>query len=198
MSWHIASWSGKGVASFHVFSFCCCRSNTVHSIPFFFGMHSIGIACFATAGTHHPAVVYYSIFQMSSEQNASGHLGNLCLSCFDSSIKGILCSTSQISGNFNGSGPSKSLYFSAISSHSWGISEHVYSLSSFFKPMDFWVRQFALSSSSLPLGCDFLDSQLLTSQEFLVPLVSMLSLKYSFCLSVGSPPPLYTHLPGCK
>ena len=127
-------------------------------------MHNIGIACFATAGTHHPAVVYHSIFQVSSEQNTSGHLGNLHLSCFDSSIKGISCSTSQIGGNFNGSGPSKSLYFSVISSRSGGISEHVYSLSSFFKPTDFWVRQFALSSSSLLSGCDFLDSQLLSFQ----------------------------------
>ena len=40
---------------------------------------------------HPPVVVYHSIFWASSEQNTSGHLGNLCLSCFDSSIKGILC-----------------------------------------------------------------------------------------------------------
>ena len=104
--------------SFHVFSFCCHRSNTVCNVPFFFGIHSIGVACFAAAGTHHPAVVYCSIFQVSSEQNTSGHLGNLCLSCFDSSIKGISCDTPQISGNFNGSGSNISLYFSAIFSHS--------------------------------------------------------------------------------
>ena len=75
--------------SFHVFSFCCRRLNTVLNVPFFFGIHSIGVACFAAAGTHHPAVVYCSIFQVSSEWNASGHLGSLCLSCFDSLIKGI-------------------------------------------------------------------------------------------------------------
>ena len=95
--------------SFHVFSFCCHRSNTVCNVPFFFGIHSIGAACFAAAGTHHPAVVYCSIFQASSEWNASGHLGSLCLSCFDSSIKGISCDTSQNGGNFSGSGPNRSL-----------------------------------------------------------------------------------------
>ena len=68
--------------------------NMVLNVPFFFGIHSIGVACFAPAGTHHPAVVYCSIFRVSSERNASGHLGNLCLSCFDSSIKGISCDTS--------------------------------------------------------------------------------------------------------
>ena len=66
----------------------------VLNVPFFFGIHSIGVACSAAAGTHHPVVVYYSIFQASSEQNMSGHLGSLCLSCFDLSIKGILCDTS--------------------------------------------------------------------------------------------------------
>ena len=35
-------------------------------------------------------------------------------------------------------------------------------------------------------------------EEFLVPPVSLLSLKHSFCFSVGSPPPLYTHLLDCK
>ena len=192
------SLSGKGVTSFHVFLFCCRRLNTVCSVLFFFGIRSIGVACFAAAGTHHPAVVYHSIFQVSSEQNTSGHLGSLCLSCFDSSIKGILCDTSQIGDNFNGSGPSNLLYFSAISLHSWGISECVYSLSSFFNPTDYWVRQFALSSLSLLSGCDLLDIQLLSSWGTLVPPVSMLSLKCSSYFSVGSPPPLYIHLPSCK
>ena len=78
-------------------SMCSCSAvalNMVLSIPFFFGIHSIGVACFAAAGTHHPEVVYCLSFQVSSEQNASGHLGSPCLSCFDSSIKGILCNTS--------------------------------------------------------------------------------------------------------
>ena len=61
----------------------------VLNVPFFFGIHRIGVACFVAAGTHHPVVVYRSIFQAYSERNTSGHLGNLCLSCFDSSIKGI-------------------------------------------------------------------------------------------------------------
>ena len=73
----------------------------VLNVLFFFGIHSIGVACFVAAGTHHPVVVYHSIFRASSEQNASGHLGNLCLSCFDLSIKGILCDTSRNGGNFN-------------------------------------------------------------------------------------------------
>ena len=80
--------------SFHVFLFCCCRLNTVLNVPFFFGMHGIRVACFVAAGTHHPAVVYHLIFRASSEWNASGHLGSLCLSCFDSLIKGISCDTS--------------------------------------------------------------------------------------------------------
>ena len=135
--------------------------NTVLNVLFFFGIHSIGITCFVAAGTHHLVVVYCSIFWVSSEQNASGHLGSLCLGCFDSSIKGISCDTSWIGGNFNRSGPNKLLYFSAISSHSWGISEHVYSLSSFFKPTISWVGQFALSLL-LHFGCDFLDSHSLS------------------------------------
>jgi hypothetical protein len=53
------SWSGKGVTSFTVFS---RRSKTVRSVPFFFGMESIGTAWWAMAGTHHSAVVYLSIF----------------------------------------------------------------------------------------------------------------------------------------
>ena len=81
----------------------------VLNVPFFFGIHSIGVACFAAAGTHHPVVVYCSVFQASSERNASGHLGSLCLSCFDSSIKGISCDTSQNGGNFSGSGPNRLL-----------------------------------------------------------------------------------------
>ena len=89
----------------------------VLNVPFFFGIHSIGVTCFVAAGTHHPAVVYRSIFRASSERNTSGHLGNLCLSCFDLSIKGISCDTSQNRGNFNGSGANKLLYFSAISSY---------------------------------------------------------------------------------
>ena len=60
------------------------------------------------AGTPHPAVVYHSIFRASSERNTSGHLGSLCLSCFDLLTKGILCDTSRNGGNFSESGPNKS------------------------------------------------------------------------------------------
>ena len=83
----------------------------VLNVLFFFGIHSIGVAYFVAAGNHHPAVVYHSIFQASSERNASGHLGSLCLSCFDSS-----CDTSRNGGNFSGCGLSDLLYFSVISS----------------------------------------------------------------------------------
>ena len=81
ISWCIASWSGKGVMSFHVFSFCCHRSNTVLNVLFLFGIHSIGVACFVAAGTHLPAVVYHLIFQVSSEQNTSGHV-RYCISYY--------------------------------------------------------------------------------------------------------------------
>ena len=87
----------------------------VLNVGFFFGIHSIGVACSGAAGTNHPVVVYCSIFRVSSERNASGHLGSLCLSYFDLSIKGISCDTSQNAGNFSGSGPNNSLYFSSIS-----------------------------------------------------------------------------------
>ena len=30
----------------------------VLNVPFFFVIHSIGVACFVAAGTHHPVVVY--------------------------------------------------------------------------------------------------------------------------------------------
>ena len=107
--WWIASFSGKGVTSFQVLSFCCHRSDMVCNVLFFFGIHSIGVACLSAAGIHHPAVVYHSIFWASSRWNASGNLGNLCLSCFDSLIKGISWRTSQSGGSSNGSGPNRSL-----------------------------------------------------------------------------------------
>ena len=140
----IVSCSGNSVTSFHVLSFCCLRSNTVCNVPFFFGIQSIGVACLSAAGIHHPAVVYRSILQASLGQKASGHLGNLCLSCFDSSIKGISWRTSWSGGNSNGSGPNRSLNSSAISSHNWGISSSVYSLIGFFNPNSMWDRQFSL------------------------------------------------------
>ena len=132
----IASCSGKGVTSFQVLSFCCHGSNMVCNVPFFFRIHSIGVACLAAVGIHHPAVVYHLIFRASSGRTASGHLGSLCLSCFDSSIRGILWRTSWSGGSSNGSAPSRSLNNSAISSQSWGISSSVYSLTGFFNPND--------------------------------------------------------------
>ena len=47
------SWSGKGVTALTMLSFCSHRSKTVCSLPFFFGIQSIGTAWCATAGIHH-------------------------------------------------------------------------------------------------------------------------------------------------
>ena len=69
------SWSGNGVMSLTVLSFCSCKSKTVRSLPFFFGMQSIGTAWRATVGIHHCAVVYLSIFWESSSWKCSGHFG---------------------------------------------------------------------------------------------------------------------------
>ena len=68
-------WSGNGVTSLTMLSFCSCKSKAVCSLPFFFGMQSIGTAWCATAGIHHCAVVYLSIFWESSSQKCSGHFG---------------------------------------------------------------------------------------------------------------------------
>ena len=141
-SWWIVSCLRKGVTSFQVLLFCCRRLNTVCKVLFFFGIHSIGIAYLAAATIHHPAVVYHSIFQASSGQNASGHLGSLCLSCFDSSIKGISWRTSWSGGSSNGSAPNRSLNNSTIFSWTWGISSSVYSLISLIPMMlgmSFWL-----------------------------------------------------------
>ena len=56
------SWSGNRVTSLTMLLFCSCRSKTVCSLPFFFGMQSIGTTWCATAGIHHCVVVYLSIF----------------------------------------------------------------------------------------------------------------------------------------
>ena len=69
------SWSGNGVMSLTVLLFCSHKSKTVRSLLFFFGMQSIDTAWCATAGIHHCAVVYLSIFWESSSQKCSGHFG---------------------------------------------------------------------------------------------------------------------------
>ena len=66
------SCSVNGVTSLTVLSFCSHRLKTVHSLPFFFSIQSIGTAWCATAGIHHCAVVYLSIFWESSLWNALG------------------------------------------------------------------------------------------------------------------------------
>ena len=66
-------WSGNGVTSLTMLSFCSHKSKTVRSLPFFFSMQSIGTAWCATAGIHHCAVVYLSIFWKSSSRKCSGH-----------------------------------------------------------------------------------------------------------------------------
>ena len=84
-------WSGKGVTSFHVFSFCCCWLNTVLNVLFFLVYTaSVLLVLRLLVPT---TLVYHSIFWASSEWNTSGHLGSQCLSCFDSLIKGISCDT---------------------------------------------------------------------------------------------------------
>ena len=103
-----------------------------------FRIHSIGMTCLSAVGIHHIAVVYHSIFQAASGQNSLGHLGNLCLSCFDSSTKGISWKTLQSGSNSNGSGPNKSLNNLVKSSWSRGMSSNVYSLVGFFNPNDLW------------------------------------------------------------
>jgi hypothetical protein len=73
-----------------------CRSKTVRSIPFFFGMHSIGTTWCATAGTHHSAVVYLSIFADRTSRKCSGHLGSPYLMRFVGSTKLILLGAYKI------------------------------------------------------------------------------------------------------
>ena len=53
ISLRMISWSGNGVTSLIVFSFCSRKSKTVRSLLFFFSMQSIGTAWCATAGIHH-------------------------------------------------------------------------------------------------------------------------------------------------
>ena len=44
ISLRMISWSGNGVMSLTMLSFCSRKSKTVRSLPFFFGMQSIGTA----------------------------------------------------------------------------------------------------------------------------------------------------------
>jgi hypothetical protein len=90
------------VTCFTVFSFCSRRSKTVRSVAFFFGTHSIGTAWCATAGTHHSAVVYHSIFADRSSRKCSGLLGSLYLIRFVGSTKLISWLTSRNGGSSSG------------------------------------------------------------------------------------------------
>ena len=76
ISLQMISWSGNRVTSLTMLSFCSHKSKTVCSLPFLFGMQSIGTAWCATAGIHHCAVVYLSIFWESSSWKCSGNFGN--------------------------------------------------------------------------------------------------------------------------
>ena len=75
ISLRMISWSGNGVIPLTMLSFCSRKLKTVRSVLFFFGMQSIGTAWCATAGIHHCAVVYFSIFWESSSWKCSGHFG---------------------------------------------------------------------------------------------------------------------------
>ena len=76
ISLQMICWSGNGVMSLTVLSFCSHKSKTVRSLPFFFGMQSIGTTWCATAGIHHCAAVYLSIFWEISSWKCSGHFSS--------------------------------------------------------------------------------------------------------------------------
>ena len=71
----IISWSGKGVTSFTVLSFCWHALMTVRKWPSFFRMHSIGMAWLTDLGSHHPASMYWFIFSWNSSLSEWGQCG---------------------------------------------------------------------------------------------------------------------------
>jgi hypothetical protein len=108
--------------SFTVFSFCSHRSKMVRSVPFFFGMHSIGTAWCAAACIHHSAVVYLSIFADRFSRKCSGHLGSRYLMCFVCSTRLISWFTSCNGGSSRGIQLTRSVVFSIHSSCRRGMS----------------------------------------------------------------------------
>ena len=116
------SWSGNGVTSLTMLLFCSHKSKTVCNLLFFFGMQSIGTTWCATAGIHHCAVVYLSIFWESSSWKCSGHFGRWQWIHFLGSIRLILWLTSWIGGSFSGIPLTRSVILLSQLLQSWGIS----------------------------------------------------------------------------
>ena len=129
ISLQMISWSGNGVTSLTVLSFCSHRSKTVCSLLFFLGMQSIGTAWCATAGIHHCAVVYLSIFWESSSWKCSGHFSSQEWMHFSGSIKLISWFTSQMGGSFSGIPLTRSVILSSQLLQSWGISSSLRTMS---------------------------------------------------------------------
>ena len=105
------SWSGNGVTSLTVLLFCSHMSNTVCSLPLFFGTHNIGTTWCAAVGTHHPAVVYRWIFSDSSSLKCSAHFGKQYFIRLLGSIKLITWLTSLKGGSSSGIPPTISSIF---------------------------------------------------------------------------------------
>ena len=111
MLWWMLSWSGNGVTSLMVLSFCFQLSTTIQRSSSFFGRHSIGAADAMLLLVHHPVVVYFSIFLRSCIFNESRHLGGWYIGLYVRSIKLILCTTFRIGGTLSGTRTVKSLMF---------------------------------------------------------------------------------------
>ena len=112
--------------SFSVLSFCIWRSNTVRNLPLFFNTQSMGTACRAVVGTHHPALVYRLIFSASSAFNALGHLGKRYMIHLPGSMSLISWFTSLNGGSLTGTPPTRSAMLfihCSLNSGSFGGSE---------------------------------------------------------------------------
>ena len=114
--------------SLTVLSFLFWQSTTVHSLPVFFGMHSIGAACGTLFISHHPVSVYIHIFSDNCCFSVSGHLGRWYEYCLPSSKSGILWFISRKGGNFGIIPLNMSLYSWNHWFHNRGISPSVMGL----------------------------------------------------------------------
>src|SRR5713226_8120264 len=74
-SFLICSWSGKGVTSFSMFSFCLRPSMTMRSRPLFLSTHNIGAACKTFVSSHQLLLVYNCILSISCYFSESGQRG---------------------------------------------------------------------------------------------------------------------------
>src|SRR6266481_2664096 len=92
-------------------SFCIRKSNTVLSWVLFLGTHTMGTACCAVAGTHHPTLVYQLTLSASSAFKASGHLGKQYIIHLPGSMRLIWWLISWSGGSLAGIPPIKSEIF---------------------------------------------------------------------------------------